>query len=45
MEVGYARVSTAAQETAMQLDALKRAGVRCVYVEACSGVGARPELH
>lgn len=45
MQRGYARVSTAAQETALQLDALKRAGVRVIYVEACSGVGPRPELH
>lgn len=45
MHVGYARVSTAAQETAMQLDALERAGIEVVYVEACSGVGPRPELH
>lgn len=44
MERGYARVSTAAQETALQLEALKRAGVRAIYVEACSGVGPRPEL-
>lgn len=44
MELGYARVSTAAQETALQLDALKKAGVKTVFVEACSGVGPRPEL-
>lgn len=44
MELGYARVSTAAQETALQLDALRHAGVSTVYVEACSGVGPRPEL-
>lgn len=44
MLVGYARVSTNDQDTALQLDALKRAGVRVVYNEAGSGVGPRPEL-
>lgn len=42
--VGYARVSTLDQDTALQLDALKAAGVRRVYQEKGSGVGPRPEL-
>lgn len=42
--VGYARVSTVDQDTALQMDALKRAGVRKVFREAGSGVGPRPEL-
>jgi DNA invertase Pin-like site-specific DNA recombinase len=45
MLVGYARVSTNEQETRMQLDALRAAGVRCIYAEKTSGVGPRPELH
>jgi DNA invertase Pin-like site-specific DNA recombinase len=45
MLVGYARVSTTDQDTALQLDALKKAGVRLVFNEAGSGVGPRPELH
>lgn len=44
-KVGYARVSTVDQDTALQLDALKKAGVRTVFREAGSGVGPRPELH
>lgn len=43
--VGYARVSTVDQDTALQLDALKKAGIRRVFKEAGSGVGPRPELH
>lgn len=42
--VGYARVSTVDQDTALQMDALRKAGVRKVYREAGSGVGPRPEL-
>jgi DNA invertase Pin-like site-specific DNA recombinase len=42
--VGYARVSTIDQDTSLQMDALKRAGVRTVFREAGSGVGPRPEL-
>lgn len=42
--VGYARVSTADQDTALQMDALRRAGVRKVFRESGSGVGPRPEL-
>jgi DNA invertase Pin-like site-specific DNA recombinase len=41
---GYARVSTSEQETTLQLDALKRAGVRKVYQEKRSGVASRPVL-
>lgn len=44
MLVGYARVSTIDQDTALQLDALKAARVRVVYQDKGSGVGARPEL-
>ena len=45
MHVGYARVSTEAQDTRLQLDAL--AGARCerIYREIVSGSGReRPEL-
>ncbi len=42
--VGYARVSTQDQDTAMQHDALRRAGVRKIFAESGSGVGPRPEL-
>ena len=42
--VGYARVSTSEQETRVQLDALRRAGVRRVFHEKTSGVGPRPQL-
>lgn len=44
MQIGYARVSTSDQDTALQLDALKRAGVIRIYAENCSGIGARPQL-
>lgn len=43
--VGYARVSTTGQETHLQIDALKKAGVSVIYEEKTSSVGARPELH
>ena len=42
--VGYARVSTQDQDTALQRDALAAHGVRCVYVASGSGVGPRPQL-
>lgn len=41
---GYARVSTTEQETTLQLDALRRAGVYCIYQEKRSSVGRRPQL-
>lgn len=44
MLVGYARVSTNAQDTDMQLRALRRAGVKTIYHEKTSSVGQRPEL-
>lgn len=45
MLIGYARVSTVEQETQLQFDALRAAGVRTIYAEKTSGVGPRPELH
>ena len=44
MNYGYARVSTTEQETTLQLDALKRAGVTRIYQEKRSGVANRPLL-
>lgn len=44
MRIGYARVSTLEQETALQLDALKRAGVERVFEEKRSAVTRRPML-
>lgn len=44
MLIGYARVSTLDQDTALQLDALKGAGVKKVYQDKSSGVGPRLEL-
>ncbi|SKO40350.1 recombinase family protein [Mycobacteroides abscessus] len=46
MLIGYARVSTVEQSTALQLDALQAAGVEKVFVdEGISGsVSSRPEL-
>jgi len=43
--IGYARVSTADQDTSLQLDALKNACVERVYQESRSGASKeRPEL-
>lgn len=44
MIFGYARVSTSDQETTMQIDALKRAGVHRIFQEKSSSIGARTEL-
>jgi DNA invertase Pin-like site-specific DNA recombinase len=44
MLVGYARVSTSDQETRLQRDALRRAGVTRVFEEKMSAVRQRPEL-
>lgn len=43
--VGYARVSTIEQDTALQLDALRAAKVIEIYQDKGSGVGPRPQLH
>lgn len=44
MLIGYARVSTRDQETHLQLDALRAAGVVEICEEKTSSVGQRPEL-
>jgi DNA invertase Pin-like site-specific DNA recombinase len=44
MQYGYGRVSTIAQDTALQVDAFKRAGVDRVVTEKWSSIGARPRL-
>nr|WP_315465908.1 recombinase family protein [uncultured Rhodoferax sp.] len=44
MKKGYARVSTSEQETTLQLNVLKRAGVKSIYQEKRSGVATRPQL-
>jgi DNA invertase Pin-like site-specific DNA recombinase len=44
MKYGYGRVSTVAQDTALQEDAFKRAGVERIILEKWSSVGARPGL-
>jgi len=45
MKIGYARVSTDAQETHLQMDALKRVKCARIYEEKTSGAQAeRPEL-
>lgn len=44
MLVGYARVSTVDQDTALQRDALAAHGVQRVFNESGSGVGPRPQL-
>lgn len=42
---GYARVSTAHQDTHLQIDALQRAGATIIVQEKTSSVGARRELN
>jgi DNA invertase Pin-like site-specific DNA recombinase len=37
MKIGYARVSTSLQDTALQLDALEKAGCERIYSESISG--------
>jgi DNA invertase Pin-like site-specific DNA recombinase len=44
MELGYARVSTTEQDTALQIAALRAAGVVAYWEEQISGVKARPAL-
>lgn len=44
MQFGYARVSTVEQETALQMDALRRAGATKIFSEKVSAVGKRPQL-
>ena len=44
MHYGYARVSTHHQETALQLEALKTAGITNIFQEKASSVGSRPQL-
>lgn len=44
-KVGYARVSTADQDAALQIDALKKAGCARIFTEVASGAkDDRPEL-
>ncbi|MFT7724603.1 MAG: recombinase family protein [Roseateles sp.] len=44
LKLGYARVSTLEQDTRLQIDALKKAGVSKYWHEKRSGVKERPEL-
>lgn len=44
MLIGYARVSTVDQETRLQRDALRRAGVGVIFEEKASAAGRRPRL-
>ena len=42
MRIGYARVSTTAQNLDMQIEALNKAGCEKIYTEKESGVKERP---
>ncbi len=42
--IGYARVSTTEQNTAVQVAAFKRAGIECIFEEKRSAIKVRPEL-
>ena len=42
MTIGYARVSTTAQNLDMQIEALNKAGCEKIYTEKESGVKERP---
>ena len=44
MKIGYARVSTTAQNLDMQIEALNKAGCEKIYTEKESGVKERPVL-
>ena len=44
MTIGYARVSTTAQNLDMQIEALNKAGCEKIYTEKESGVKERPVL-
>jgi DNA invertase Pin-like site-specific DNA recombinase len=44
MQIGYARVSTTEQDTALQIAAMRSAGVVVYFEDQASGVKARPEL-
>jgi len=44
MKVGYARVSTEAQNIDLQIEALKKEGCEAIYQEKKSAFTARPEL-
>ena len=44
IRIGYARVSTTAQNLVMQIEALNKAGCEKIYTEKESGVKERPVL-